>query len=335
MENKELHTEIAYLFTSYFKENIERYEEIPASGSTRSYYRIYSKLPFTVIAAYGADVAENNSFIYFAQYFHMHGLHVPHVYTFNKSRTIYLQSDVGSIDVLTYKKACDEQEQRSIYKRIIRDLLNFQFVGAEADFSYCFVRNVFDRQAMKWDLAYFKYYYLKLSGSECNDQKLEEDFDTLISFLEQADASYFMFRDFQARNILIDSRKRLSYIDFQGGMKGPLQYDLASLLFQAKADLSDTMREELLHYYCNELQKRVEFDVDEFISHFYGFVFIRMLQTLGAYGYRGLIEKKEHFVTSIPFAVENVKTYAKKLPQTLYIPYLNSLLRNLPTITEI
>lgn len=332
MHNTEVLHRIRNLFASRFDASISHIDMLPASGSSRLYYRVHSSLPYSVIACLGTNVDENKSFLYFADFFFSQGLAVPEIYAVEEGGMLYLLSDLGSLDVLQYKKTLSDSEVMDLYKRIIGDLLQFQFLGAQADFSHCFVRQSFDETAMKWDLSYFKYYYVKLSGIDCNDQKMEEDFDSVLAFLAKADAQYFMYRDFQARNILITDNS-LRYIDFQGGMQGALQYDLVSLLFQAKAELSEDMRTELLEFYISELEKRISVNRQDFVDLYYGFALIRMLQTLGAYGLRGIVERKEHFIASIPAAVENVKTYIHKLPNTLAIPYLRACIKHLPTIT--
>jgi aminoglycoside/choline kinase family phosphotransferase len=185
---------------------------------------------------------------------------------------------------------------------------------------------------MKWDLYYFKYYYLKLTDIEFNEQKLEEDFLTLIAFLKTADFSFFMYRDFQARNILMHNSTPY-FIDFQGGMKGPLHYDVVSLLFQAKANLNHETRTELIEFYISEISKQISIDKELFKKQLQGFVFIRILQTLGAYGFRGIIQQKPHFIASIPQAIANIKELMPIISRIITIPYLQNLIENLPTLT--
>ncbi len=319
---------IASLFQKNFSEKIFAIDLLPGAGSSRRYYRINSELPHTMLACVGTDRDENMSFIYFSSVFKQANLPVPTVFATDETNEIYLISDLGETDVLKAKENLSNNEVISLYKRILSDLINIQLQGKNIDFSHCFVRQEFDRTAMKWDLYYFKYYYLKISGLEFNEQKLEEDFERLLDFLETADRKYFMYRDFQSRNILLKD-DQLGYIDFQGGMKGPLQYDVVSLLYQAKANLSQEMREELLSYYIQELQKAITVDEQEFRKLFQGFVFIRILQTLGAYGFRGFIQRKEHFLQSIPQALQNLKQHTPIINEIIPIPYLSRLIEEL------
>ena len=178
---------------------------------------------------------------------------------------------------------------------------------------------------MKWDLNYFKYYFLKPLNIFYDEQKLEDDFNSLINFLLEADGSYFLYRDFQSRNILIKN-DNLYYVDYQGGRKGALQYDLASLLFDAKADLSNEFRNELSGHYIESVTKKIRFNEKEFRRYLYGFALIRILQAMGAYGFRGIYEGKVHFLQSIPFALKNLKWLLEDSKIVIKLPELEVLL---------
>src|SRR5690606_17522664 len=214
----QIHERIRALFQNTYNATIQSIEPITAAGSPRKYYRIHSSLSNPVIACLGTNLEENKSFLYFNSFFSSQNLPVPQILASEQEPWLYLLEDCGSTDVLSAKQNFTETQIISLYKNIIQDLIQFQLQGADCDFSHCFVRNKFDTTAMKWDLYYFKYYYLKLCGIDFNEQKLEEDFDSLLSFLKQADSSFFMYRDFQARNILLKENKRY-YIDFQGAMQ--------------------------------------------------------------------------------------------------------------------
>lgn len=323
---------IVSLFKSKYNEKIIKIDLLPGAGSSRRYYRIYSELPETILACFGTNIEENDTFIYFSTKFLESNINVPHVHAVDSTHELYFISDLGEADVLHAKENLHEEQVVSLYKRILSDLIHIQLQGGKnIDFSKCFVRQEFDRTAMQWDLYYFKYYYLKISGLEFNEQKLEIDFCTLLDFLESAPRKYFMYRDFQSRNILLKDNK-LGYIDFQGGMKGPLQYDVVSLLYQAKANLSEKTRNELLDFYIEKLQNELQINQDEFRKQFQGFVFIRILQTLGAYGFRGLIQRKEHFIQSIPQALSNLKQHVNIIATIINIPYLKKLIEELPEI---
>lgn len=333
MDDSIIKQRISALFQSNFTEKILRIETLPGAGSSRKYFRIYSELSNTLLACFGTNVEENKTFIYFSSVFSKLGINVPQVVAAELGNEIYIVTDLGETDVLTAKQNQTTEYTKSLYQRILQDLIQIQIQGGkEIDFSKCFVRPEFDRTAMRWDLYYFKYYYLKVTDLEFNEQKLEEDFDKILDFLDSVDRQYFMYRDFQSRNILLKDNN-LGYIDFQGGMKGPLQYDVVSLLYQAKANLSEQMREELLQFYIAELKKYISLDEDLFIKQYQGFVFIRIIQTLGAYGYRGLIQRKEHFIQSIPQALQNLKLQTPVFNKIVPIPYLSSLINKLSELT--
>ncbi|MDA3882075.1 MAG: phosphotransferase [Bacteroidales bacterium] len=334
MIDDSLYIRITSLFSKYSSETISRIEPLTAAGSPRSYFRVFSAQGKTTIACKGTQLAENQTFLYFCSFFYDKGLPVPQVLATEEEPWMYLLEDCGTIDLLSAKKHFTPEQTMTAYKQVLQDLIQFQIQGSDCDFSQTFVRSEFDETAMKWDLSYFKYYYLKLSGVECNEQKLEEDFNTLIAFLSQTDHSFFMYRDFQARNIMVQDDS-FRYIDFQGAMKGPLQYDVVSLLYQAKAELNTEVRHELLRYYIAEIQKHTEIDSRKFYEIFQGFVLLRILQTLGAYGFRGLIERKPHFITSIPTAVENLQQHIKVLKPIISLPYLYSIVAELPAIQKL
>ena len=331
--NTTIQEQVTQLYKTRFSSPIEKIELLPGAGSSRCYYRIFRNGETPILACYGSNPDENETFVYFSKKLKESGINVPEVFAINEANTIYLISDLGNTDVLTAKQHLSDGEIETLYQRILKDLIQIQLQGGKnIDFSRCFVRQEFDRTAMRWDLYYFKYYYLKISGIECNDQKLEENFETILDFLGQAKQDFFMYRDFQARNILLNNNQ-LGYIDFQGGMRGPLQYDVVSLLYQAKANLSNEMREKLLSYYVQELKKQITIDEKEFREQFQGFVFIRILQTLGAYGFRGYIQRKEHFIQSIPQALANLKEQLPVIQQYISIPYLSTLINQLDVLT--
>jgi hypothetical protein len=193
--------------------------------------------------------------------------------------------------------------------------------GKSLNYNFCYPRAQFDKQSMMWDLNYFKYYFLKLGKIPFDEQTLETDFHTFANYLLGADCSYFLYRDFQSRNIMIKDG-RPYFIDYQGGRKGALHYDLASLLFDAKADLPHNVRAELLQYYISVVKKYAEIEESEFIQMFFGYVLIRIVQALGAYGFRGFYEKKEHFLKSIPFAIDNLSWLLNTVSFPIKMPSL-------------
>lgn len=285
---------------------------LPASGSNRRYYRLTLDDGTTLIGAYNEDVAENEAFFSYTDSFVNHGLHAPHLLCVHPDRQHYLQQDLGTSTLYDYLCAHrDEQgnpspETVAYYEQAVRQLPRWQMSGRQGlDFSVAYPRPAFDRQSMQWDLNYFKYYFLKLLHVPFNEQKLEEDYNTLIQYLLSTEGDYFLFRDFQSRNIMID-QDQVYFIDYQGGRKGALQYDIASLLYDAKADLPASLRIHLLEVYMETLSQYVCFDREQFLSFFQSFALIRILQSMGTYGYRGYFERKSHFLQSIPYAARNL-----------------------------
>jgi len=309
MENSE--KKIASLFKKWSGFNPEKIIPLPPSGSSRCYYRVISGKKSAIAVSYDQP-DETKAFISFSRHFRRNGLSVPEIYFHTRDFKFYLLEDLGDrilFDVLQEFRLREGFSEKSmdLYRRVLTDLVQFQMVaGKSADFSVCFPVSHFDNQAYLWDLNYFKYNFLKLADVPFDEYKLEKDFSRLIEMLLTADHSFFVYRDFQARNIMIKDG-RLVYIDYQGGRKGALHYDVASLLFQARAQIPFEKRIELVDYYISHAQKIDSASVRDFWQHFYRFALIRVLQTLGAYGYRGLYEKKQHFIESIPFALENAK----------------------------
>ena len=259
---------------------------------------------------------------------------MPEIYDADVKEGIYLLQDLGDVSLFSLLPGAAgslkmSHELEILYKHVLDDLIRFQVVaGKDLDYSVCFPRAAFDRQSMQWDLNYFKYYYLRLAYIPFHEQALENDFHTLMEFLLSADAGYFMYRDFQARNIMLMNNQPY-YIDYQGGRKGPLQYDVASLLFQAKADLPYAFREQMLEYYIAQLNDQISVNRNSFIPLYYAFVLMRTLQVFGAYGYRGFYERKSHFVQSISYALENVEWLLKNVEFSFDIPELKRCLEEM------
>ena len=329
-------SQIKKLYETWAKEEAANIIPLAQSGSYRKYFRIisYNK---NAIGVFNPDGKENRAFISFTKHFLKKDLNVPHLFSQNLKENIYLIEDLG--DTTLYSLIEKENEKGklsektlSYYKDALSHLVCLQLDGGKGlDYSACYPRAKFDKQSILWDLNYFKYYFLKLVKIPFDEQKLENDFNAFSEFLLSADTKYFMYRDFQSRNILVHN-EQLYFIDYQGGRKGALQYDVASLLFQAKVNLSEQVRNELLMHYLAELNKRTTVRVIEFKKYYYAYVLIRLLQTLGAYGFRGYFENKSHFLLSIPFALQNLQWLLennhlpKKLPELNRV--LASILRN-------
>ncbi|NCU32026.1 MAG: phosphotransferase enzyme family protein, partial [Candidatus Moranbacteria bacterium] len=302
---------LAKLFTSWMGEQPFEIRQLPASGSYRDYFRISGGAK-TVIGVFYDQVAENKTFIAFSKHFRAHGLNVPEVYFVSDDFKYYLLEDLGDttlfekIQELRFNKEFQEVLSM-LYQKALDELVHFQITaGKTLDYSLCHPTACFDEQAYQWDLNYFKYNFLKLANISFDEKLLEDDFKVLVNNLLKADHSWFVYRDFQSRNIMLRGND-LFFIDYQGGRKGALQYDVASLLFQARAEIPFEIREKLLNHYIDQVKKIAPEAATHFKNSYYHFVLIRVLQTLGAYGFRVLHEKKRHFIESIPPALENVK----------------------------
>jgi aminoglycoside/choline kinase family phosphotransferase len=318
------------LFEEWADDKIVETELLPQSGSYREYIRLIGKKR-TVLGAYNADIKENNAFISFSKHFLSKNLPVPEIYHQNDKEGLYLLQDLGKTTLFDYILHLRVGEGFAtdlilIYKKIISQLVRFQVVGGDGlDFEACYPRDSFDKQSMIWDLHYFKYYFLKLAKIPFDEQLLENDFQKFSDYLLDAPRNYFLYRDFQSRNIMLVDGEPW-FIDYQGGRKGALQYDLASLLYDAKADLPQEVRDELFEHYLYEVQKIQEVDPKTFKSFFQGYVLIRIMQAMGAYGFRGFYERKEHFLKSIPYALKNLETILGRMDMPVELPELSKAL---------
>ncbi|HEY7751021.1 MAG TPA: RNase adapter RapZ, partial [Ignavibacteriaceae bacterium] len=333
---KETNKSLVKLFEDWSNEKAVNILALPVSGSNRKYFRITGDTK-SAIGVINPDPKENLAFVSFTKHFTKKGLKVPQLYKYNLKQNCYLIQDLGDVTFFSLieksNPASGLPENLSEYYKIsLKELIRFQIDGGKGlDFSVCYPREKFDRQSILWDLNYFKYYFVKLTGTSFDEQKMEDDFKSFSNLLLSAESKYFMYRDFQSRNILVN-KNELYFIDYQGGRKGPLQYDVASILFQAKMNLKPDVRNELLDYYLDELKKKIKLKRKDFKKYYYGFVLIRILQTLGAYGYRGFFENKSHFLTSIPFALKNLQwlidenNLPGKIPELTHV--LNSILLN-------
>jgi len=323
---------ISDLFARWAGAQPNRVEPVAAAGSNRQYVRL-SGSGKTAIGAYGSDIAENRAFFSIGKQLKKQGVRVPEIYAVSDDEQYYLVEDFGDISLFNLLQSRSESENLPLLQDAVAQLAYLQIKGAEGfDFAACYPVAAFDRTSIFWDLNYFKYCFLKPQGVDINEVLLERDFDRLATHLLEADAHYFMYRDFQSRNIMLHNGA-LGFIDFQGGRRGPLQYDLASFLFQAKSRFSETLREQLLQHYIEAASKLMAFDAATFLRYYYSFVLFRTLQVLGAYGFRGLIEHKPHFTESIPYALQNIRWLldSGKL-NGLQIPYILEILNNLTIV---
>jgi aminoglycoside/choline kinase family phosphotransferase len=319
------------LFYSWKNESPTKIELLTStSASTRIYHRIFLKQE-TFIGAYNNDRNENRAFFHFSTVFKNAGFPVPEILRTDSSELYYIIEDLGDLNLLEKLKIEGESDNlKQLYKKSLNQLFRIQLFGFEnINFEkFAFPRKAFDSQSILWDLYYFKYYFLKVSGLAFDEQLLENDFQYLASQLSASKFKGFMFRDFQARNIHIQEND-VSFIDYQGGRIGPLLYDLASLLFQASAQLSDSFRDELKNHYFNLMNEKYHISREEFEIELNALAFIRIIQTLGAYGFRGLIEKKAYFINSIPSALNNLENNLNSPNFKLEILYFGQLLKQL------
>jgi len=332
---KKTQQDIIDLFKKRFLEEDVTVIALPPSGSYREYVRLTSP-HFKAIGTWNEDEKENNAFIEFSKHFRKNGIKVPEIYDYRPSECIYLQQDLGNETLFSYLSQVREFEGFSdkiigIYRKVVQELPKIQIVASkDLDYDFCYPRKAFDRQSMMWDLNYFKYYFLKLAKIPFNEQLLEDDFTTFTDFLLKAESNFFMFRDFQSRNVMLVDGEPW-FIDYQGGRQGALQYDLASLLYDSKADIPQSVREGLMEDYLDELVKIHPVDRSEFRQYFYGYVIIRMMQAMGAYGFRGFYEKKEHFLKSIPFALNNLEIVLSRVDLPVEVSELIKVLKSLST----
>ncbi len=321
------------LFAQWSGSEVRTIVPLPLSGSARSYYRL-SNDNCTAVGVYHTDKDENNAFVSFAEHFKNAGLPVPEVYLTDLQNQVYLQEDLGDSILfdLIQQDADNGTSHSEQYLRQTIDLLpKIQVLGHKGlDYSIAYPRESFDIQSMRWDLNYFKYHFLKFTGLDFNEQKLENDFDEMIRVLNAASKEYFLYRDFQTRNIMVKDEK-VWFIDFQGGRRGYPAYDLASLLFDAKADFSPSLRQSLLDQYLDGLKSITDISPADFLKLYPGFVLIRKLQAMGAFGFRGIFEQKTHFIQSIPYALDNGKWIMDNYDFPFELPELSRIMRELPT----
>ena len=319
---------IRELFASYNTEPLTQLEKIPQSGSNRLYFRLHTA-DRSFIATYNDNIRENRTFVHFSRHFRNCGCPVPEIFAVNDDDTIYLQEDFGDSSLLNELERLGHSDYvYGLFRQSLKELAHLQIAGDRGlDYNWSITSATFGKQAILSDLLYFKYYFLDTLQIPYDKEKLIDDFEALGAYLSHVDHKYFMFRDFQSRNIFIRDEK-VHFIDFQGGMKGALQYDAASLLWQAKAALPDDWKDSLLEHYVDAVEELLEKKMDRarFISQYNGYVLIRLLQVLGAYGFRGLFERKAHFLISIPLALRNVAAFLENRQVGIVLPEFERLL---------
>src|SRR5438874_3955044 len=301
------------LFERHFHAPVQQVQPLQGElgGSGRKIIRLSDDQHHSVGILYVVR-EENVAFIEFSRHFRRRGLPVPEIYGEDLSQGAYLEEDLGDLTLFDFlsQNRNGENIAASVveaYRRVLEILPRFQIeAGRDLNYKVCYPRSSFDRQSINWDLNYFKYYFLRLAGIPFSEQALEQDFTRLTKFLLAADHDYFLYRDFQSRNVLLRNGEPF-FVDYQGGRKGALQYDVASLLYDAKADLPPDLRQRLLDHYLDSLSGYIKLDREIFMRHYYAYVYVRILQALGAYGFRGFYERRAHFLQSVPYALKNIR----------------------------
>ena len=302
---------------------------LPQAGSDRRYFRLYNQQGETIIGTHGLNTQENETFIYFSEQFKEKQLNVPEILAVSEDHTIYLQKDLGDVSLLdVLEEKGFVPDVYALFKESLHQLARLQVLGDDGlDYNRCLTNKEFGRQAIKADLFYFKYYFLDALRKPYDKQALGEDFDALSTYLTHTEYKFFMFRDFQSRNVQVKEGKPY-FIDYQGGMKGAPQYDVASIIWQARANLPDEWKNSLLEDYMDSFEEIIQTSIDKevFRSQYNGYVLIRLLQVLGAYGFRGMFERKAQFLTSIPLALHNLRWFIENHSLGIMVPEFRRVL---------
>ena len=323
------------LFEEHFRSPAKRVQPLQGElgGSGRKITRLSNETASAIGILYGVR-EENVAFLEFSKHFRRHGLPVPEIYGEDLDQGAYLEEDLGDTTLFEFLSKNRKGEIIAppvvgAYRKVVEVLPRFQVqAGRDLNYDVCYPIGSFDRQSIAWDLNYFKYYFLRLAGIPFSEQALENDFGRLTDFLLSAPRDYFLYRDFQSRNILLRDGEPF-FVDYQGGRKGALQYDIASLLYDAKADLPAALRQELLDHYLDALGQYVKLDREAFMRHYYAYVYVRILQALGAYGFRGFYERKAHFLQSVPYALKNLRWLLHHVELPIELPTLMGAFRSM------
>jgi len=323
------------LFERHFHSPVGRVQPLQGQlgGSGRNIIRLASEKLSAIGILY--DVREENvAFLEFSKHFRRHGLPVPEIYAEDLSHGAYLEEDLGDttlFEFLSNNRAGENIAPQVVeaYRKVVAVLPRFQIeAGRDLNYRVCYPRASFDRQSVAWDLNYFKYYFLRLAGIAFNEQALEDDFGRLTKFLLSAGRDYFLYRDFQSRNVMLRDGHPF-FLDYQGGRRGALQYDVASLLYDAKADLPPELRQQLLDHYIDKLAGFIKLERQVFMQHYYAYVYVRIMQALGAYGFRGFYERKAHFLQSVPYALKNLRWLLHHVKLPIALPTLMEAFRSM------
>ncbi len=329
-----MESQLAQLHQKYFDEQILSITKLKGDGSARNIYRIRGKT-HTSIEIHGNNAAENNAFIGFTKTFRSHHLNVPEIFITDLDKNIYIEEDLGDTTFYDWMTPIRKQEGFSptiaeMYHRVIVELPKFQiFAAGDIDYNLCYQYNEFGFDSMLFDLQYFRNKFLSnFYKRTIDDIKLEKEFYYLIQYLYRAKRDYFLYRDFQSRNIIIH-HDQLYFIDYQSGRRGALQYDVASLLEDSRAEIPFGTRKSLIEIYLDAAHKYTSIDRDEFKQYYNGYALIRILQALGAFGNLGFIQQKIFFLESIPYAMNNIELFLQQKTVLDEMPYLKQILESL------
>lgn len=325
------------LFNKITGNNPNSVIKLNASGSNRIYYRLYNET-ISVIGVKGESITENKAFIALTRHFSEKKLPTPQILGYTDDYEYYIQEDLGDLSLFDYikngiKTGVFSKDEKNLLFKTVELLPSIQYKAAEnLDFSVCYPQGEFDKNTVLWDLNYFKYCFLKTTGIDFLETDLEKDFQQMTTDLLKEKSDTFLYRDFQSRNVMIKDENPF-FIDFQGGRKGPIYYDVASFVWQAKANFPESLRNELIEHYLTALKPYRNIDKTYFWEQLNLFVLFRILQVLGAYGFRGYFEQKNHFLESIPFAINNLRDLLKKNNYSKY-PYLTNILSTLCNLPQ-
>lgn len=332
---------LAELFSQRFGAPPCEVTPLPAHGSERRLFRLRAGDGCTAIGVENNSREENAAFVGFSRHFRAAGMPVPEIYGEDPAAGVYLEEDLGTstlFELLVQERGATGEIPAfvaTVYEKAVQLLARMQIeAGRGLDYGLCYPHGTFDLRSMRWDLNYFKYYFLKLAHVPFHEQRLENDFDVLCEFLLRAPADFFLYRDFQSRNIMVRNGEPW-FIDYQGGRRGALPYDLASLLLDAKADLPFDFRDRLKGQYVDAASALTPVDRDRFEEFYRGFSLIRILQAMGAYGYRGFYERKAHFLQSVPYAIRNLERLLAAGALPVVLPELGGALQRIVATTRL
>lgn len=327
---------ISILYKRHFSQVPDDIQPLKGDGSDRHYYRLFGQP--TVIGVAGSNTAENRAFIYFSQHFKEHELPVPVIYCHDLDQGVYLEEDLGDLMLCEVMADPDTGQyvKMQLFQQALQWLPRFQITaGRSVDYSYCYQYDRFARDSMMWDMEYFHSRFLRVFYNDAIDLKaLHDDFSFLCEHLLEAESDYFLYRDFQTRNIMVQGGQ-VRFIDYQSGRRGALQYDVVALLYDANVKMSESVRKSLLSFYLDQLCDLKGFDQVKFLFYFDGFAIIRLMQALGAFGFLSMVKGKKHFLKSIPSALKNLKSIMRRTTILCGLPELHRIFTRLVNDEEL